>query len=463
MLSRSKLHFLVFIFSFLILTRFNIDPDLGWHLAYGREFLANGEIIRVDRFSWTMAGYDWANSYFLYQIFLAFLFEHFQLASIAIIFGLIAASTLWLLLPKKVNLAGALLAIFGVGLTLTNLAIRPHVFDFLLFSMLLFFLSRGWHLKTRFLPLWFVFFAFWANLHLGFVVGLLVLGLFLFFNFLEKLSTGGRLVRKSIFGAMVMMAAFLGTFLTPFHFKMWQSIFFESGGSVAWFSIAEFLPVAIFVPVNILYAVSGLIFAFVFFRQYKSLKLVWFWVAALLFMLPFLTSFFVLFWAAIFIFISTRYIRFELDLKASFWSKLPLWTSVVAAAMAIFFNFLINIWESATLEQRLAKDLYPARATLFLKENDISDNLFNLYHWGGYLEWQVPQIPVFIDGRMAGWKKADGKYILADYLAILKGDCEVARRWQIKTVLVEAERNNPCFGDFREVYRDSEAKILRKD
>ena len=69
------LRLLIFLFSFLILTRFYIDPDLGWHLAIGRHFLSTGEIIRTDQFSWTMPGFSWGNSYFAYQIIVAFLFE----------------------------------------------------------------------------------------------------------------------------------------------------------------------------------------------------------------------------------------------------------------------------------------------------------------------------------------------------------------------------------------------------
>ncbi|HLA04269.1 MAG TPA: hypothetical protein VJ065_03490, partial [Patescibacteria group bacterium] len=63
---------MLFVLSFLILTKFNIDPDLGWHLTIGERFLKGGEIVRGDPFSWTMPGYEFGNYFFLYQIAVTF-------------------------------------------------------------------------------------------------------------------------------------------------------------------------------------------------------------------------------------------------------------------------------------------------------------------------------------------------------------------------------------------------------
>jgi hypothetical protein len=35
----------------------------------------------------------------------------------------------------------------------------------------------------------------------------------------------------------------------------------------------------------------------------------------------------------------------------------------------------------------------------YIKQQNINGKTFNQYAWGGYLEWHVPVLPIFIDGR----------------------------------------------------------------
>ena len=108
-------------------------------------------------------------------------------------------------------------------------------------------------------------------------------------------------------------------------------------------------------------------------------------------------------------------------------------------------------------------DQYPVQAVEFLKKNKLTDGAFNSYGWGGYIDWQAPEIKVFIDGRMTGWRKADGGYILSDAIAIQSGDCDLAKRYDIRLVLMKTDFKNDCFWDFSEVYKDQVAKILVKN
>ena len=112
-----KFQILLFILSFLILTKLNIDPDLGWHLAIGERFLRGGEIVRGDPFSWTMPGYEFGNYFFLYQITVSFLFNKLGYILTEILFGILVSAGVLLLLPKTLSfwkvLAGALGVVLG--------------------------------------------------------------------------------------------------------------------------------------------------------------------------------------------------------------------------------------------------------------------------------------------------------------------------------------------------------------
>ena len=451
------IRFLIFFFAFLILTRFYVDPDLGWHLAIGRQYLSSGEIIRADQFSWTMPGFLWGNSYFAYQVIVAFLFEKLGHVIVTLIFGFVASLAILLLLPKKINHGTFLIAGLGAAMATANLAIRPHVFDFLLFAILLLCLFPKLFRKKIFIPFWFLFFAIWANLHVGFLVGLLVLAAFVLIDFLQRFSE-----RKAFswVGILAIFSAILGTLITPFNLQMWESILFDSGGPTAWLAIAEFLPAPIYFPLNLFYASSGVIFIYIFLKKMRKDDLPLFLVGAFLFMLPFLSIFYILFWSEIFIFIAARYVNLKFDLLKNAFSNSPVVLAILAVCSALVLNFFANFLESYKLRDLLRVDGYPVEAVDFLRNEKLAGNLFNQYEWGGFIDWQMPEEKVFIDGRMTGWRRADGRRILSDYLEILKGNCGVFNNYDIKVVLVKNDFSEKCFGNFREVYRDKTAKVL---
>src|SRR3989344_4884938 len=152
---------LLFLLSFAILTRFNIDPDFGWHMAYGEVFLAGGEIIRGDPFSFTMPGYAWGNSYFLYQIIVAYIFNNFGYWFLAVLFGLVASISVLILSFKNLDFFKGTAVVLGAVLATSNLGVRPHTFSFFFFCLLLVFLEKGLYKKAKYIPLWFTFFLLW--------------------------------------------------------------------------------------------------------------------------------------------------------------------------------------------------------------------------------------------------------------------------------------------------------------
>ena len=153
---------------------------------------------------------------------------------------------------------------------------------------------------------------------------------------------------------------------------------------------------------------------------------------------------------------------FKLDLESDIWVRAPILISSLAFFSAIFLSFVASTLESWQLTDRLRIDNYPVEAVNYLKEEHISGRLFNDYGWGGYIIWQAPEIKVFIDGRMTGWRKDDGSYILADYVAIAQGNCDIVLEYQIETVLITKNLEVSCFANWQKVYEDQVAKVLVK-
>ncbi len=65
----------------------------------------------------------------------------------------------------------------------------------------------------------------------------------------------------------------------------------------------------------------------------------------------------------------------------------------------------------------------PLNAVAYLKENGITGNTFTDPNiWGGYLIWETPSNPVYIDGRIDMY----GDEFMREYLGIIRG----ITRWQ---------------------------------
>ena len=157
------LRILIFFFSFLILTLFSFDPDLGWHLAIGEHYLSTGEILKSDQFSWTIPGYVWGNSYFAYEVLVAFLVLNFGFVLTALVFGLMASIGILILLPAKLRIPDLIMAVIAAGLMNANLGVRPHTISFLFFAVLIRLLAGGLFSKRKGFFFWFLFFVMWAN------------------------------------------------------------------------------------------------------------------------------------------------------------------------------------------------------------------------------------------------------------------------------------------------------------
>lgn len=453
-----KLHILLFIFCFLILTSFKIDPDLGWHLRLGRDFLDSGQIVGGDQFSWTMPGYFWANSYLAYDVFVSWLFRVVGFLPTAMFFGFVAAMAFFILLPKRLDVWKLAVVGLGAAIAVANVGIRPHTVSLLFFSMVLVFLERNlW--QRKFFWVWFLLFALWANFHRGFVVGLVFLGLFLVLELFSKTYQ-----KKKVFlGDLLATCTFavLGTFATPFFASTWKSaILFDLMSRENLNNIAEWQPLALYTPVNLLLALSGMVFLFVFYRKIRSIRPSWFLLAALFFMLSFVFTLLVFFWAAIFVFLVSRNLDFQLRWKGDHWLKFSLAAIFIAVMLAFLLNFAVGVIDSLSINKRILRDAYPVGALNFMENAGLVDNIFNEYRWGGFILWQYPNIKVFVDGRMASWKTKSGESILGDYVSFIRGNCKILGKYRIKTALVSRDFTYECLDRWQETYKDEISRVL---
>lgn len=186
---------LALVYAFLAGLRTVTDPDLGWQLAIGRYVSQQHAIPWHDPFSHTAAGRE-----FIYPPFAGALFYLlYMLGGYAALSWLGAAAcvlTAALLLAGGGSAAAraisAVLAIVAVPLLATRTRPRADLFSTVLFAAVLVLLWR--HFRGRSSALWLlpIVMCAWANLHLGFAAGLLLMGAYVAMEIAELPVAGRR-------------------------------------------------------------------------------------------------------------------------------------------------------------------------------------------------------------------------------------------------------------------------------
>ena len=160
------------------------DPGIGWHLISGRYMLENFTILDHDIFSYTRPGEPWVTFEWLFQCLAAGIEKLGGLPLLTVVCALIYGS-IPVLIYRRMMLEGVNIY-FSIAFTvLTLMALtahahaRPHIFTYLFFTLLLERLIRFDRGDTSSRTLW-VFIPLmilWTNLHGGFVVAFLVVGI----------------------------------------------------------------------------------------------------------------------------------------------------------------------------------------------------------------------------------------------------------------------------------------------
>jgi hypothetical protein len=160
-------------------TIFN-DGDVSWHIATGQWIIDHRAIPRVDPFSFTWAGRLWVPIEWLAEVFYA---SAFRLAGYSGVAALVTAALMALHAAVYLNAARwvrlALLPVVLMDFAIIPMLLaRPHVLTWPLLAVWLLLMMRARE-QDRAPPIVAaLLISLWANLHGGFVFGLLVTALF---------------------------------------------------------------------------------------------------------------------------------------------------------------------------------------------------------------------------------------------------------------------------------------------
>ncbi len=224
------------------------DAGIGWHIRTGQQILATHAIPLVDSFSSTMAGSPWFAWEWLYDLVVGQLERTLGLNGVvwltAVVIAAVFAWMFRLLMARGANLLVALvLVLLAVSASMIHFLARPHVVSWL-FTLAWFWIldsaerdcfagrgSRGrrwlWALPLLMLV--------WVNMHGGFLVGFVLLGIFLLGAiwswFRAKESRIEELLQKIAAGKRVWNLAGLGllsvaaSLVNPYGWKLYAHVY----------------------------------------------------------------------------------------------------------------------------------------------------------------------------------------------------------------------------------------------
>lgn len=479
------------------------DPDFYWHLKTGELIVTSGQLPQHDIFTFTSYGNPWVLSEWLSQVVFFLSYQLAQLQGIAVLTALIF-TLCWMTTYKTCldilqDEGKAVIVLMLFCGAMGAVAPRPHIFTFLFFAMILRKLLSFKYQKSDigFLSIPIIM-ATWANMHGGFFIGIILIFAFITTELIQYYISSERdAAEKSRLKKLSLVAALglLATAINPhgFHYWLYPYQAIVSSGDTTFISEWQspnfhqpfyqyFLVIVFLYFINIAYSsrraditetIVPLIFIGGAFFSVRNLPL------AGLIMAPHAAIFYreLKLAEAINRIRKNRNDNIQQCRQASALGKLLSsgnkqvgkaettinWLIMIASIVAISSHYPVRKKE---VESRIS-DLLPVKAVDFVVENNIHGNIFNTYHYGGYLIYRLyPEQKIFVYGRTDIYKDN----FIKEYLEMYSGG-ENWKKYFYKNNIdyVICENLAPIRqlllsgNDFKLVFNDGKHSVLLKN
>ncbi len=172
----------------------NFDGDLPRHILTGNLILQTRHVSTTDIFSFRTTGRPRFPHEWLSQVFFAFAYDWLGLNGVVLLTALVIMLTWWLVFRHAIRksnsfFAALILVALAVGAGQIHVLPRPHIFTYLLTAIWITLLENIAEGKTRSWWMFPIVMLLWVNLHGMFVLGILILGIYLAGDFLDQPST----------------------------------------------------------------------------------------------------------------------------------------------------------------------------------------------------------------------------------------------------------------------------------
>jgi hypothetical protein len=384
------------------------DPDIWWHMRAGEWILQNDTVPRTDWLSTAAQGKPWVLYSWVFDASIAALYRAFGLFGPIIVYpvvmSILISAALFTLATelglgfwhKIILIAAGLVAIAPIC------SPRPGLCSVLFFAIELVLLlhsrqtvSSGWMYA---LPL---LFLLWANIHVQFVYGLLVLGLFAIEPWVTPIVE--RIFRvpegkvpRPVQIAIVFGLSILATLINPYSAELYKVIVGLATQTGQYRYISELQP-ATFHTFNGVVELCVLMVAWLILVLRRNFR----WVPMTLLLLGTVLAFRTVrdvWFGVLAAVVAIGWVTTKLE-KPKVSER---WPVMATAFLAVMAGTLVIGKAHPLSQSALWKDTadeFPAAAVEYIKQEHLAGPLYNDWNWGGFLTWALPEIPVYVDSR----------------------------------------------------------------
>ena len=442
-----------------------VDPDVGWQLQSGAWILQHHALPHTDPFSRTAAGHPWQDYSWLFDLLLVELYRWFNLDGLVLYSATMAVAITAAIyrLVSRVQpdfIRNAILTVAALLCVARDFTPRPWLFTILLFAIELDILMQFRRTRRVILLLWLpLIFALWANLHIQFIDGLLVLGIAALEPLLARWAKWGDTPRTATPLWIAFAACVAAALLNPYGIGIYRDAWIMGSQTGVLNTVGEMHALAFRSVGDYLLLFLALAAAAVLFRRGRPAPF-----ETLLLAMSAVLSFRSQRDAWVLAIVAVALIAEKLRPANQEPDPAPAWTipiTVAATACVFVFGFFALQVTNARLRSFQAKEM-PVQAVDFVKARHYPGPLFNDYNWGGFLIWQLGQ-PVTIDGRAGLYGDAGIDRSMATWGGGPHWDADPALRSAalviapLRDALTQLLRQDP---GFQLVYQDKVAAVF---
>ena len=460
------------------------DGDTGYHIRAGEYIIETLSIPKQDIFSFLSPPLPWTAHEWLSEVIMATIHRVFGLSGIVIFFSFIISLVYCLLFKiiktKKDNI---ILTVFIVLLVLAASQVhwlaRPHIFSLVLMVLWYYLLDKYQYEQKNYLYLLPPMMLLWVNLHGGFLAGFILIGIYLFSNVVNFITSKGASrdiykKRARLFGLITVVCLFV-SLINPFGYHILLFPFNLVSNTFIMDHVGEFMSPNFHEPTPFKYLL--LLMVVIFAISKVKINLIEILLILMFTNMSLYSVRYIPLFSIIVAPILLRQFRPILEQSGGRFAKfLKKRSDSISATDASARGYLwpvaavvlvVILATAGKIDFKFNEKTKPVAAVEFLKKENLQGNMFDNDEFGDYIIYAAwPKYKVFVDGRSDMY----GVDILKEYLKLVRvkpGWEEVLKKYNFSWIIYNAnstlsvvlmERN-----DWKLIYADKVANIFVKD
>lgn len=405
---------LIMVFVALFLTFYSTVPeisrDLGRHITLGKIIVETGSIPNTNYLSYKFGDFPFINSHWLSEVIFYLINNSLGLNGLLVLTTILAILSFTIIYKIALTEAGIkpkdtyilnILALISVVILSGRSNIRPEIFSYFLLSIFLFILFKYRKKITKLIFILIPLGAIWVNLHIYFVIGIILIGIFLLSLCLENRKNISSFIKTTHFKWLffTLLGVIVASFINPntIHGVLYPFTYSSNYGVAIWENTD-----LLFFHTNLEYYTLPLAFfdiliilLIIFLLRYKKARIIDVLLILIFFVIAFTSVRNVILFALVTM-PSLLMLAPTIDFKER---KKKFLVIFIAFAYAIIFILLLNQLHIKRLgwgDSEYSKE----KALDFFIQNNISGPIYNNMEIGGYISYRLyPKEKPFIDER----------------------------------------------------------------